>query len=991
MRKAGGARREAVGEAGAAEARLEELTAECQALRAQIAQFEDRLRGLAAGQAVYRGILERSLDGIVLTDEEGRIIEWNDAQARIAGLRPEETLGRPLWDVQVQMRPEPVSPEEKERLEHAIRKALRTGEVPARAWSREMPLRRPGGEIRYVQSLVFAIDTARGHRLCAFSRDVTERHLAEQALRESETRFRHLVEISSDVIWEVNPDGVYTYMSPSVRDVLGYEPEELIGKTVLDVLPPEDVPRYEALFRSVRDERRVLRFLPNRNVRKDGQIVELETNAVPFFDEAGRLAGYRGMDRDVTARRRAEEGLRLLGEVGRVLVSSLDYEAVLQEMARLMVPTLADWAVVDILVDEERARPAAVTHVDPQKDELARELQRRYPLDPKKAGYGAVVFRGESILHPEIDLALLQSLAQSEEHLEMTRRMGPRSVIAVPVLGRERPLGALLLLITESSRRYGPADLALAQEIGRRAGLAIENVRLLRQAQEAREEAERRAAELDGAISAVPDGLIIYGAAGEIVRMNRTAEDILAYTPEERRLPFAERMALLHFETPERKPFPTEDLPMARALRGETVQGAILLAHRAADGQPAWYSVSAAPIRDASGRILGAVSTFSDITRMRVLQEERERLLVEVQRRAAELDATIESVADGLLVYNAAGELIRMNRAAQSILGVSLERASLGIAAGAQMYGLTRPDGQPVPAEEIPLVRALHGETVRSEVLVLHPPDGRTLWVSSSAAPVCDPDGRLIGAVATFTDITPMHELQEQREDLLRAVSHDLRNPLAAIQGQAELLLRQLEKAGLTGRERQSAEAILKGAQRMNTMIQDLVDAARLEFRPLELRRRPIDPVRFVEEVRERLAPTMETARIRIVPTEGLPPALADPDRLERVLANLFSNALKYSTPGTEVTVTFRREADEVIIAVTDRGPGIAPEDMPHLFQRYFRARRRAPDGLGLGLYISRLLVEAHGGRIWAESQVGVGSTFCFSLPVAGEERAPQA
>ncbi|MCL6432110.1 MAG: PAS domain S-box protein, partial [Anaerolineae bacterium] len=904
---------------------------------------------------------------------------------------PEETLGRPLWDVQVQLKPEPALPGEKQHLEQAIRKALRTGEVPTKAWSREMPLRRPDGEIRYVQSLVFAIDTARGHRLCAFSRDVTDRHRAEQALRESETRFRHLVEISSDLIWEVNPDGVYTYVSPSVRDVLGYEPEELLGKTVLDVLPPEDVPRFEALFRSVRDERRILRFLPNRNVRKDGQIVELETNAVPFFDEAGRLAGYRGMDRDVTARKRAEEGLRLLGEVARVLVSSLDYEAVLQEMARLMVPALADWAVVDILVDEEQARPVAVAHVNPQKEELARELQRRYPLDPKKAGYGSVVFRGESILYPEVDLALLQSIAQDEEHLRMNQRMGPRSVIAVPLLGRERPLGALVLLITESARRYGPRDLALAQELGRRAGLAIENARLYRQAQAARGEAERRAAELDGAISAVPDGLIIYGPAGEIVRMNRAAEEILAYTPEERRLPFAERMALLHFETPERKPFPTEDLPMARALRGETVQGAVLLAHREADGQAACYSVSAAPIRDASGRILGAVSTFSDITRVHELQEERERLLAEVQRRAAELDATIDSVADGLLVYNAAGELIRMNRAAQGILGVSPKRGLVGIAAGAQMYGLTRPDGQPVPVEDIPLVRALRGETVRSEVLVLHPPDGRTLWVSSSAAPVCDPDGRLIGAVATFTDITAMRQLQEQREDLLRAVSHDLRNPLAAIQGQAELLLRALEKVGVTGRERQSAEAILKSAQRMNTMIQDLVDAARLEARPLELRREPLDPMQFVEEVKDRLAPTMETARIRVVPVEGLPPVSADPDRLERVLANLFSNALKYSAPGTEVTVTFRREENEVITAVTDRGPGIAPEDMPHLFQRYFRARGRAPDGLGLGLYISRLLIEAHGGRIWAESQVGVGSTFYFSLPVAGEEKPSQA
>ena len=847
MRKAGGTRREAVREPGAAEAGLGELGDECQVLRAHLAQSEDRLRGLAASQALWRGIFERSLDGIVLTDEDGRIIEWNEAEERIAGIPAAQVLGRPLWDVQLVLKPEPGAPGERERLERAIRKALRTGEVPARAWSREMPIRRPNGETRYVQSLVFAIDTTRGHRLCAFSRDVTDRHRAEEALRESETRFRHLVETSSDVIWEVNSDGVYTYMSPSVREVLGYEPEELLGKTVLDLLPPEDAPRFEALFRSIRDEHRTLRFLRNRNVRKDGQIVELETNAVPFFDEAGRLAGYRGMDRDVTARVRAEEGLRLLGEVARVLVSSLDYERVLQEMARLMVPTLADWAAVDILVDGEKARPVAVAHVDPWKEELARELQRRYPLDPRRAGYGAVVFGGDSILYPEVDLELLKKIAHDEEHLRMNQQMGPRSVIAVPLLGRERPLGALLLLITESRRRYGPRELALAQEIGRRAGLAVENARLFRLAQQARGEAERRAAELEGTISAVVDGLLIYGPGGEIVRMNRAAEELLSYTPEERALPFAERMALLRFESPEGRPYRPEDLPMARALRGETVQGAILAGYR--------------------------------------------------------------------------------------------------------------------------------------------PRDRRKVWITLSAAPIRGADGEILGAVATFVDITAIRELQEQREDLIRAVSHDLRNPLAAIQGQAELLLRALEKAGLTGRERQSAEAILKSVQRMNTMIQDLVDSARLEARPLELRRQTMDLVRFVAEVKERLTTTMETGRIRVLPAEGLPPVSADPDRLERVLANLFSNALKYSTPGTEVTVTFRREGNEVVTAVTDRGPGIAPEDMPRLFQRYFRAPGRAPEGLGLGLYISRLLVEAHGGRIWAESQVGVGSTFSFSVPVAREEK----
>ena len=148
----------------------------------------------------------------------------------------------------------------------------------------------------------------------------------------------------------------------------------------------------------------------------------------------------------------------------------------------------------------------------------------------------------------------------------------------------------------------------------------------------------------------------------------------------------------------------------------------------------------------------------------------------------------------------------------------------------------------------------------------------------------------------------------------------------------------------------------------------------------------------LVSDLKQRLAEAMETGRIRLEAPVDLPPVCADPDRLERILANLLSNAIRYSTPGTEVTVSLARRDDQVITAVSDRGPGIAPEELSRLFQRYYRMEP-GREGLGLGLYISRMLVEAHGGRIWAESQVGKGSTFSFSLPVAraaeGAGRSP--
>ena len=239
-----------------------------------------------------------------------------------------------------------------------------------------------------------------------------------------------------------------------------------------------------------------------------------------------------------------------------------------------------------------------------------------------------------------------------------------------------------------------------------------------------------------------------------------------------------------------------------------------------------------------------------------------------------------------------------------------------------------------------------------------------------------------MGAVVVATDITRLRELVEQREDLLRSVSHDLRVALAVIQAQAQLLGRALEAAGQDGGHAQRVEAIVTSTRRMNAMIRDLVDFARLEYGELRLHRTAIDLGAFVSELRDRLVGVLDVQRVRAKLPEDLPPVHADPDRLERILTNLLSNALKYSPTRTQVVLAARMLDGEVEVSVTDRGVGIPPDEMPHLFERFYRGRgARKADGLGLGLYITRMLVEAHGGRIGVRSQVGKGSTFSFTLP----------
>ena len=227
---------------------------------------------------------------------------------------------------------------------------------------------------------------------------------------------------------------------------------------------------------------------------------------------------------------------------------------------------------------------------------------------------------------------------------------------------------------------------------------------------------------------------------------------------------------------------------------------------------------------------------------------------------------------------------------------------------------------------------------------------------------------------------------EEDRELYSHAVSHDLRGPLTVIQGYAEYLSKHLKTSDLDEESRLGIDAIRHSSARMSALVQDLVDAARSKGQAIELNRTLIDLHDFLNNILEHSLLGADRARLHIEIAPGVPPVDADPERLERILINLISNALKYSPPGTPVHLGAAPLERFVILSVRDAGPGIDPRDLPRLFERYFRAKdTRDREGVGLGLYISRILVEAHGGKIWAESRQGEGCTFHFTLPVRAE------
>ncbi len=351
------------------------------------------------------------------------------------------------------------------------------------------------------------------------------------------------------------------------------------------------------------------------------------------------------------------------------------------------------------------------------------------------------------------------------------------------------------------------------------------------------------------------------------------------------------------------------------------------------------------------------------------------------------MDATIAAIADGVIIYGPDAGIIRINRTAEQILGYNSAIEACPFAERLTHFQIESPDGKQLTLEEQPPWRALHGETSQGIVLAFTSADGKRRWISGSAAPIPSPEGGILGAVAILSDITLLRELQQRQEDLLHLVSHDLRIPLAVIHGHMELLEEALQQHHLAEELALHTSTIDRNVHRMNTMIHDLVDMARLEGRQFALQLESVALQVYLPDLLARLHDILPMHRVSLEILPDLPPVLADYNCLERILLNLLTNAFKYSPEEAPVHLQVYLQEDRVVIALSDQGCGIAPNDIPNLFERFYRTpSERKAEGIGLGLYITKLLVEAHGGRVWVDSVVGKGSTFMFTLLLAKNE-----
>jgi NtrC-family two-component system sensor histidine kinase KinB len=365
---------------------------------------------------------------------------------------------------------------------------------------------------------------------------------------------------------------------------------------------------------------------------------------------------------------------------------------------------------------------------------------------------------------------------------------------------------------------------------------------------------------------------------------------------------------------------------------------------------------------------------------MRLLLEGRDEKEQGLRDEYQLLRSITDTVTSALFLVDGGSDPIFMNPAAEVMFGYTLaEIAHSPIHVAIHHH---YPDGRPFAIEDCVIETALTNRTpMRGHRDVFVRKDGTFLAVQCDIGPL-EIAGERLGAVLEIRDRSVEERAEEAKRDYVALIAHDLRTPLTAARGQAELLQRRSKRRGDSD-DGGSFESIVANTRRMEAMIQDLIESSQLESGALLLRRTPIDLSRLAADVVAQIVAAEERDRIRIIAPAPGPRVFADAARIERVLMNLLQNALKYSAASAPIELEVRQAADEVVVSVTDHGAGIPVDLLPRLFQRFSRIRRGEadPGGFGLGLYIARLIVEAHGGRVWAESAVGSGSRIGFSLP----------
>jgi PAS domain S-box-containing protein len=685
------------------------------------------------------------------------------------------------------------------------------------------------------------------------------------------------------------------------------------------------------------------------------------------LEEQGAQAMDRALayDRERHARlalERSRDRLAFLARVSERLAAPAEIGQRTLEVAELAVPLLADWCIIQLARGDRPVIAIAVPRADQRP--LVEDLASLAPMDP---GLGAgpaldVAPGGATLVVADPDWAARFADPRAVAALE---GLGTRALLVAPIGGPDGGPAGSVMLGGASADRFDATDMPLVRDLAERVATAARQAALLAVVTRFKTSVDASA---DAVFMFDPDTL-------RLTYVNRGGADLAGSEPERM---LGQRLASLQ---------PTLDGAMLERLRSEAAGRRLPYSSslQRSDGRsvPIEALLQEVPVGDGTTTI---VLTARDISDRLDVQARLTRIAGDERRQAAELRAVIHAMHEGVVVVGPDGTVSLANEAAMAIFGGELP-ANLEDLYSRIGMRRDRPagDGPDDGRDEDPrdvMPVAERRATVRLE-------DGR--WLETAVYTAELGSSLADGATSTIVvvrDVSRAKEAEAAREAFLGVLSHELRTPVTTIYGYAKVLQRPSRRAG----RREMLNDIEVEADRLYRIVEDLLALSRVEG-GVTIEGEPLLVQHIVEPLIASEARRWPGVRYEADLPAGMPAVRGERTYVEQVLRNLLSNAGKYGSPGSVVTIAADVSPSEIVVRIMDRGIGIAPEEADRLFDLYYRSptSARSASGAGIGLYVARGLVTAMGGRIWARPRDGGGSEFSFSLPRFHDDAPPPA
>jgi PAS domain S-box-containing protein len=840
-----------------------------------------------------------------------------------------------------------------------------------------------GGAVRTLMTLKFPFRDGSGEEFVGgVALDITEREQAEQELRATTRLLESIVQSAPVGIVTSDRDGLITGWNPAAEAMFGWSREEVLGRE-----PPHFVPGDSdgVDSRARAQSGRTVADAEGRRLRRDGTIVSVRYAKAPLYDSEGQVAGTTAILTDVTERRRAERRLAAQHAVARALAESATLDEagprILEEVCRALGWEIGGLWTIDQSLD--RLRLASIWYSGERQLERFVEESWSLELDRGEGFPGAVWESGETRWFTDV-------AGSSRSRTAAVASAGLHGALAAPIVSGGELLGVLELF---STRVWEPDDdlVAMLGSIGSQIGQFLLRTQADRDVREREERFRTLVANLPGAV---------YRCAADEGRTMSYLSDVIREITGYPASDFVDGAARSFASVIHPDDRATVTRVVGNAVgRKEPFELEYRIVH--ADGAVRWVAERGQPIIGPGGPVLWLDGAIFDVTEQHAaeaaLATERDR----IARTNHLLDSIVESLPTPLFLKDA-DELrfARVNRAAEELWGLPREtligrsdrdffppeQAEFFIGKDRRVLN----DQQLLDIPEEPLeTRALGTRYLHTRKVPIVDETGRSRYLLGISLDITDQKlaaaelERLLGQLADQNE--QLRALDRLKDEFVALVSHELRTPLTSILGYLELV--QEGEAGEISDEQARFLAIIdRNARRLLRLVGDLLLVAQIEAGRLAIEREPCDLVQLASDCVEAARPQALDQAIELaLEGEARVEVLGDRTRLAQLLDNLVSNAIKFTPEGGLVRVRLTRAERRAVVGVSDTGMGIPPEEQASLFQRFFRsseATRRAIPGTGLGLTITKAIVDAHGGSIDVESTLGSGTTFVVELPV---------